>query len=344
MKKILLFILMGMFLYTGCQSESVPEMQKKNVKVTETTIKKCPRTLEYIGIIDSMDVRTPAFKTGGKIEKIFVKTGQYVKKGDQLIRINADDLIKNVEITRAQFEIAQAQYVKARDTFDKYEKLLEVGAISSQQLQDFKLQTEIFESQRDIAAAQYQQNQDLLENCVLRSEIDGFVQQIMAKEGDYAAQGLPVIAVKGDKSAAKIGVTNEDLSKISVGTAAVVRYQNCQIKGKVETIAYIPGNLSTLYEVQVNLEPNDIPIGTLVDVTFILGEIQGLFVPLNCLLHESFDYVLIVQDEKAVIKQVDLGEVVGNEIQINAGIAPGDKVIAEGMRSVKNNDPVDIKE
>ncbi|MBB6214204.1 RND family efflux transporter MFP subunit [Anaerosolibacter carboniphilus] len=365
MKKLIAFILMGIFLTTGCQPQKEMEVPKKNVKVIQAETRKYPLVLDYIGMVDSQDVRTPGFKTGGKIEEIFVKSGQRVSKGEKLVRLNEEDLKNNVEVTKAQYEIAKSQYktsaeiaernyLYTKDIYEKNEKLLEAGAISSQQLEDIrqeliineakKEEIEILKNQIDIAYASYLQSQDLLENSVLRSEVDGTVVQISAKEGDYIAQGMPVVAVKGKDSSVKVGVTNEDVSKIYLGMGVAVKYQKDEIKGSVETVSSIPGDQSSLYEVKISLEPNNIPIGTLVDVSFNLGEIQGLFVPMNSLLNESFDFVYIVENEKAVMKEVVLGEVLGSEIEIKEGITPGDKVIVEGVKSIKNGDRVDIKE
>lgn len=396
MKKNIVLVLMGLLILTGCQPQKETEIPRKNVRVMQTETKKYPLTLDYMGIVDSQDVRTPASKVGGKIDGIFVKSGQQVSKGDRLIKVSEEDLKNNVNVAKAQYEMAKTQYdmaingatqedinqakisvemaernyINTKDIYEKNEKLMEAGAISLQQLQDMKLkldleekqlhsaneaynrvlrgarkeEIEILKNQMDIAFISYQQSRNLLEDTVLRSEIDGIVQQILVKEGDYIAQGMPVIDIKGEESTVKVGVTNNDVSKIALGMDVTVKHHDREIKGRVETISSIPANQSSLYEVKINLEPNKIPVGTLVDIAFILGEGEGVFVPMNSLLNEGFDFVYIIQDEKAVMKEVVLGEVFGNEIKVKEGLNPGDKVIVEGMRSIKNDDEVEIRE
>jgi RND family efflux transporter MFP subunit len=364
MKKLIAFVLVGIFFAGGCQPQVEIKTSKKNVKVMSVESKNYPRMLDYIGMVDSQDIRKAAFKTGGKIEEIFVRAGQQVSKGEKMIRLNDEDLKNSMDAAEAQYDIAQSQYkmsaevseknyIHAKDTYEKYEKLLEAGAISSQQLEDMKQELaiseakkeelEILKNQIDVAFASYQQSQNLFENSVLRSETEGIVAQISAKEGDYVTQGMPMVTIKGKDSMVKVSVSREDVGMINMGMDAVVKYQNDEIKGIVETVSSIPGDQSSLYEVKISLEPNNIPIGTLVDVSFSLGEIEGVFVPMNCLLNESFDYVYIVENGKAVMKEVVLGEVFGSEIEIKEGIALGDKVIVEGMKSIKNDDQVDIK-
>ncbi|SMP68597.1 efflux RND transporter periplasmic adaptor subunit [Anoxynatronum buryatiense] len=396
MKKLLALMILGVLVLTGCQTQAAIEVAGKNVRIVEAEIRKYPVTLEYMGIVDTEDTRSSAFKTGGKIEEIYVKPGQQINKGDQLIRLNEEDLRSAVSVAKAQYEVAETQYNMAmkgateeeinqakirvevaernlentKDLYGKYQKLVEAGAVSLQQLQEIKLkldleekqlnsemeaynrilkgagddELQILKSQIDIAQVTYQQSQDLLEESILRSDIDGVVLQIQVTEGDYISQGMPVVIIKGEETTVTVGVSNEDASIIALGMDVIVRHHNEAVKGIVETVSSIPKNQSNLYEVKIDLEPNTIPIGSFVNIDFLLGEEEGIFLPMNILLNEGIDFVYIVQDERAVMREVLLGEVFGNEIKILEGINPGDQVIVEGMRSVKNNDNVEINE
>lgn len=400
MKRLTVLMILGLLALTGCQTQTQTQAEieaaGKNVRVVGAKTRKYPITLEYMGIMDTEDTRSSAFKTGGKIEEIYIKQGQQINKGDKLIRLNEEDLRSTVSVAKAQYEMAQTQYnmvmkgateeeinqakisiemaernlENTKDLYGKYQELLEVEAISPQQLQEIKLkldleekelnsakeaynrifkgardeELQILKNQIDIAYAAYQQSQDLLEDSILRSDIDGVVLQIEVKEGDYVSAGVPVIIIKGERTTVTVGVSNEDASKITLGMDVTVRHQNNAVKGIVETVSSIPKSQSSLYEVKIDLEPNTIPIGSLVNIDFILGEEEGVFLPMNSLLNEGVDFVYIVQDERAVMQEVLLGEVFGNEIKVLEGINPGDKVIVEGMRSVKNNDQVEIKE
>ncbi|WP_069999301.1 efflux RND transporter periplasmic adaptor subunit [Cellulosilyticum sp. I15G10I2] len=396
MKKLTALMILGLIVLPGCQTQAEIEVVGKNVRIVGAKTHKYPLTLEYMGIVDTEDTRSSAFKTGGKIEEIYIKQGQQINKGDKLIRLNEEDLRSTVSVAKAQYEMAQTQYnmvmkgateeeinqakisvemaernlENTKELYGKYQELLEVEAVSPQQLQEIKLkldleekqlisakesynrifkgardeELQILKNQIDIAYASYQQSQDLLEDSILRSDIDGVVLQIEVKEGDYVSAGVPVIIIKGERTTVTVGVSNEDASKITLGMDVAVRHQNNAVKGIVETVSSIPKSQSSLYEVKIDLEPNTIPIGSLVNIDFILGEEEGVFLPMNSLLNEGVDFVYIVQDERAVMQEVLLGEVFGNEIKVLEGINPGDKVIVEGMRSVKNNDQVEIKE
>ncbi|SET15677.1 RND family efflux transporter, MFP subunit [Natronincola peptidivorans] len=396
MKKLITLTILGLLVLTGCQTQTEIEVVGKNVRIVEVETRKYAITLEYMGIVDAKNTRAFAFKTGGKIEEIYVKSGQQISKGDKLIRLNEEDLRTAVDVAKAQYEMAETQYNMAmkgateeeinqakisvemaernventRELYEKYQKLLEGGAVSLQQLQEIKLkldleekqlnsrmeaynrilkgardeELQILKSQMDIAYASYQQSQGLLEESILRSDIDGVILQIQVKAGDYISQGMPIIIIKGEETTVTVGVSNEDVSKITLGMDVIVAHQNNEVKGIVETVSSVPKSQSSLYEVIIDLEPNTIPIGSLVNIDFILGEGEGIFLPMNSLLNEGVDFVYIVQDERAVMQEVLLGKVFGNEIKVLEGINAGDKVIVEGMRSAKNNDKVEIKE
>ena len=86
MKKFLVSLMIGSMLLTlvGCvkADENIPKEKVKAVKVQKIEESKNPVTLSYIGTVDSKNITDYSFKTGGKLEKVYVEKGDKVKKGD----------------------------------------------------------------------------------------------------------------------------------------------------------------------------------------------------------------------------------------------------------------------
>ena len=112
MKRLTVLMILGVLVLTGCQTQTQAEIEVvgKNVRIVGAKTSKYPLTLEYMGIVDTEDTRSSAFKTGGKIEEIYIKQGQQINKGDKLIRLNEEDLRSTVSVAKAQYEMAQTQY------------------------------------------------------------------------------------------------------------------------------------------------------------------------------------------------------------------------------------------
>ncbi|PBD07741.1 biotin/lipoyl-binding protein [Caldicellulosiruptor bescii] len=86
---IVLLILVGFILTLVL---TMPSGSKKNASSKPRTAKvqkiSLKQTLLVSGIVQSSNTRNVISKVNGAIEKIFVKNGQYVKKGDLIAKID----------------------------------------------------------------------------------------------------------------------------------------------------------------------------------------------------------------------------------------------------------------
>ena len=69
-------------------------------------------------------------KIAGYIEQILVDEGAYVKKGELLFRLNANDIEATVRSAQAQVKVAEAEVYTAQVNVDKTRPLVEKGIIS----------------------------------------------------------------------------------------------------------------------------------------------------------------------------------------------------------------------
>ena len=86
---------------------------------------------------------------------------------------------------------------------------------------------------------------------------------------------------------------------------------------------------------------------TLVDGQFVNVILQGsqprekLVVPLAALIADQEGvYVFIVEDGKAVVKRLKVGERVGGDITVDSGLNGGELVVVEGMQTLRPGSPV----
>lgn len=180
MRRIFCFIIMlSMVFSVGCSSIDNNSLEENIRPVVVESLEPTtfPILINYIGTLQSKDLKKYSFKSSAKIKTIYVSEGQYVKKGDLLIELDADDLNKAVSASKHQMDAAKALYDKsikgatseqrnqaeltvkqAQDGYDfalesygKMQKLYEAGSISKQQLDEVKLQLDNAESSLKLA-------------------------------------------------------------------------------------------------------------------------------------------------------------------------------------------------
>lgn len=182
MKRSIVALLMIIVLVwtAGCSNGSgvqSAEDKKKPVRAMSVQEELRPIALEYTGVVGTEALKKLAFKSGGKIEKVFVKEGQKIEAGQPLIQLNTSDLEYAEAASKGQLAAARAQYDKAvngaapeelqqieanvkkaqdsynfaKDNYEKLQVLLQEGAISQNDLDKAKLELDIRES--DLKAA-----------------------------------------------------------------------------------------------------------------------------------------------------------------------------------------------
>lgn len=152
-----------------------------------------------------------SFKTGGIIEKIQVKEGDAIKKGQLLAQLN---------LTEIEAQVAQAQlaHEKAERDFVRVKNLYQDSVATLEQFQNARTALEV--ATRQWEAARF--NKSYSE---IRALGDGFVLRKLANEGQIMAPGTPVFQTNGAARGQwilKTGVSDREWAMIKLGDVATV--------------------------------------------------------------------------------------------------------------------------
>ncbi|WP_032077820.1 efflux RND transporter periplasmic adaptor subunit [Clostridium drakei] len=278
------------------------------------------------------------------------------------------------DINKAQIAVKNAQnsnnYYK--DLYNKNLKLSESGAISKQQLQDVKLQLDNSQNalnsaeqslqqlqngsrpedkqatlgQLNEAKAAYESKENMLSDASMTANMDGYVVDVLGKEGEMQQAGSPVILFRSEKQVITVGLSEDDVKKVKVGTKAQVNIGDDKAKGEIINIVQLADSKSGTYSAEINLStPIDTSkyyVGETSTVYIDMGQANSISIPINCVLNDGEDYVYVVQNGHAVKKNITLED--NNEDKVSVeGLKDGDKIIIEGMKNIKSGYKVIIK-
>lgn len=186
-------------------TETVP------VKLLPLTSSHNRGTIAASGKFTTDDEVFLSFKTGGVINKIFVKEGDAVHAGQ---------LIATLHLTEINAQLAQAQagLEKAQRDYQRVTNLYKDSVASLEQLQNAKTALEL--SKQQLSAIQFNRNFS-----EIRAPQSGYVLRKLANEGQYLAAGTAVLQTNGARSDnwfLRIGLSDKDWSAIHIGDKARV--------------------------------------------------------------------------------------------------------------------------
>jgi RND family efflux transporter MFP subunit len=217
-------------------------------------------------------------------------------------------------------------------------------------LAQLDLQDKAIDLQKDISGLQYQLAQ-INESLMLpASPMQGKVQRVYVRQGQSITPGTPLATIsQSDQEITAVANIPAEIAKniSSFEDSQIILPDNKIIKLKP---SYVSSEATDgqLYSVRFTL-PKDLQInltdGQFLSVTIPIGTQDTgdavPFVPLDSVYQtQDTAYIFIVQDAKAKVKTIRLGQVYGKFVQVIAGITKGDHVILN--RNVIENDKVRI--
>lgn len=315
------------------------------VRVITASPEMRPVALTYVGVTSSEAILRYGFKVGGRLAKILVKKGDAVSPGQALATLDGVDYSAASEGSRLSVRQAEEARDEARRTLDRVEALAAAGARPQTEAEQARLAFEVRDAQLSQARLKAQVDRRTAQDTTLRAEATGYVLEILSKKGELVGPGQPVVLVRALGQVVKVGVSQADRARVAVGTKARITVDGVEAAGEIRAIDALPDEKSRTWTVEVALTtplPDEtFLIGGVARVAFAIGEHEGFWVPATAVLTEGVSFVFVVDEGRALRKNVTLGELSGALVEVS-GLAPGDPVIVEGMKHLDDGARVEV--
>ena len=110
----ILLILSAVTIIAGCRQEYKNDRTIRNVMLSEVTSLSENTTINYPGIVEEASKTTASFMADGKINRLYVKEGDRVRKGQLLATLDDSDYRIGVSQLEAQYN----QMTKEKERMD----------------------------------------------------------------------------------------------------------------------------------------------------------------------------------------------------------------------------------
>jgi membrane fusion protein (multidrug efflux system) len=275
-------------------------------------------------------------EVSGLVVNIPGKEGQLVKKGEVLVELDDRDY-------RTQLERVEANYQLALSDRDRMAELVQKRIAAATELDKTEARL------KDLAA-QLKEARLALSRTKIRSPISGRLNEVQTEIGDRVGVDKPVAQIlQFGKVKVTVGVPESDVNAVSdLNEADVIieALDNRRVKGKKVFLSRQPRDLARLYDLELAVENPDDRIlpGMFARVELVKKVFENaLIIPLYAVItqgNESFVYV--ENNNKAEKRPVKVGILSGWQIQITAGLSPGERVIVVGHRLLDDGQAVDV--
>ena len=364
MKKILIMFLAASLLLVACGKDKEEEKKDTKQEVVATEEQQAVKTVEVAAVtkremsklFESSAVWEPLAKVdfstdkGATVEKIYKKNGEYVKKGEVIVKLSDAQTEADFLQAKANYQSATSNYNIARNNYQKFKTLYDKQLISYLEFSNYEATFTSAQGNLEVAKAAYMNAQNSYSKLVARAEISGVVGNLFIKEGNDIAAKEVLFTILNDKQMQSyVGITPEAISKVKIGDEINVRIDALakEYKAKITELNPIADSTTKNFKVKLVLDNPDEEIkdGMFGNVIIPVGESSVLSIEDEAIItRDLVNYVFKYEDGKAKQVEVTVGATNLPYTEISSPeIKEGDKIIVKGLFGLQNNDKVEIK-
>ena len=286
---------------------------------------------------DQNMVLMPEFN--GKVQKILVKEGETVQKGQVLAVIDDGGLKEQLEVLRSQFLLSKT-------LFERQERLWKQN-----------IGSEIAYLQAKTAYKSQLKSKEQLESKLdktrVRAPFSGVVDHVIIEEGNLVTPGQsPLFRIINFRNMfVHASVPENYLTTINKNTKVTVEIPvlNLEFEARVTKKGNNINTENRSFRVEVKVPDNLEKISPNLNAKMLLNDYSNanaLLVPQSVVSENASnqEYVFIANDNRAQQVFVETGRTQGKWIEIVSGLKPGMRVIEEGARFVRDQQPIKIIE
>lgn len=333
------------------------------VGASAVVVRDVPESLELVGqTVGSSDIEVRP-RVSGIVTGMLFKEGSVVRAGDPLYTIDASEWQERVAAAEGQLAAARTRLADAANQRRRYEPLAKINAISQLDVEKARSAEGAARGEVDAAAANADLARINLGYATVTAPIDGLIGMSAAKAGDYVGSigtsGPLATISKIDPIHVRFSISEREYLDIarrfppssgganksgleltladgsSYDQQGTINFADRQVDPATGTLtleASFPNPASLLRP------------GQFARVKALIGVTKdALLVPQRAVIELQGIYnVFVIQDGKALMRRVVVGQRVGSLWVIKQGIERGERVIVDNLQRMREGTPVDV--
>ena len=296
------------------------------------------------GTVEAVRQGTLGSQVSGRVLEVLVRSGDSVKAGQALIRIEADDAVDAATAGAATARGAVARLASARADFERAQRLRSQDYISVAALQRSEAALHSAEADAQATGAAANAARTHAAWRTVTAPYSGYVTDVLVAVGDLATPGRPLVALYAPGALRIIAQVPEALAgrlqstKLAFLTGADPGKPPMQVSSWSVVSAVDPATHSV--EVRAELPAGaQLQPGQFARLLLPLkGTAAGLRIPTRAVLTRSEVTAVYVVDANgaAHLRQVRLGPVEGEEVTVLSGLQGGEKIALDPVAAGRN--------
>jgi RND family efflux transporter MFP subunit len=289
---------------------------------------------EVVGTVRPRLRAAVSAKVSARIERFPAVTGQAVRAGELLVELDAREI-------RARLDQALALRDQAEGDMERFAALLDQEAVT-------RAEYDAVLARQRVAQASVSEAEAMLTYTKVAAPFAGVVVRKLAEIGDLATPARPLLELEDPANLRlEADVPETLIDRVHMGAELAVHIASIEreLTGTVAEIAPSadPSSRTFLAKIDLPAEPA-LRVGQFGRASIAVGESAALRVPAAAVLRRGqLETAFVVEQGRARLRLVRTGKVVGDDVELLAGIDPGETIVVEGAAALRDGQAVDVQ-
>ncbi len=295
--------------------------------------------IEVRGSVESRKNIMISSEVMGKIESVYAREGQKVKKGDLLMALNSQVTRNKIAELQTSLELAETIYRRRGNLWNRNigSEIQYLEAKNNKESIERRLSTEYSE----------------LAKTRIKAPFNGVLDEIPVREGEMAQPGIPLVrVVSQDDMYIEADISERYIGRFEPGDSGEVYFPalDLRIISTISALGQVINRDNRTFSVEIKLprmdiefKPNLVAVVKLRDYHNPVAKV----VPTNIIQQDGRgDFIYLVEAEEGNVKAkknyIELGVSYNKNTEVVAGLTGTETVIFKGVREVSDGVRVQI--
>lgn len=313
------------------------------------------------GKLEASQVSNISAKIMGRIQQVFVREGQAVRKGQKIAIIKSDDLQAQKSQAEAGISEAKAALKNAEINYQRFNQLYAQQSATKFELDNAQMQLDMAKSRVKQAQQARQQLTSLLSESVVKAPFLGTITARQADAGALASPGMPIVTLESTGNLVlKALVPESEIIHIKSGEVVKIIFQASEVETTGKIIFINPSTQFTgsQYEVEISLDGAPSLIKQLKSGMYAHIYIKRpsdskekeeaetlVLVPKTALVHQGqlTGIYTVSSQNTAVLRWLKLGKNYGDRVEVLSGLSSQERFVVQAEGKLFNGAKIEIK-
>lgn len=358
MKKYISIILLTMVLAscgkTGAKKEKEHIEKPIVVSVLKITPIENSSFIQVSGKVQASNSTELSTRVMGFVNKIHVKIGEEVKKGQLILSIQNNDLLAKKAQVESNILKTTTGFKNAEKDYSRYKKLFASNSISQKEMDDMATRYEMAKASLEGVKQQKSEINAQFAYTNIRAPFSGIITNKYIDQGALANPGMPLISIegKGDFEVQTL-VPEGEISKIKQDIPVLINVKAIDktFKGKIVELSTSAKNTGGQYLVKLSLKnaSNKLLSGMYATVQFPIKETndtkQKILISNDAIVSygQLQGVYTVSQSNKALLRWLRLGRSFEEQTEVLSGLSIGESYILSSEGKLYNGAQISIQ-